>query len=101
IAEARRGVERHDTEPVRQILLASSAIPGAFPPRAIDGGLFVDGGITGNILYGGRGARRDSDDSFVAQWRSAYPGGPIPKIRYWILFNNEVRWPPEVVQPKW
>ena len=45
-AEARRAVETNDPTRVRQILLASSAIPAAFPCRMIDDGLYVDGGIT-------------------------------------------------------
>jgi hypothetical protein len=100
VDEARRAADKKNSRRVRQILLASAAVPGAFPPRHIDDTLYVDGGVTGNILYGGPNARRD-EDSFVARWRSTYPGVPIPKLRYWVLFNNEVRWPPEVVQPKW
>jgi predicted acylesterase/phospholipase RssA len=84
---------------MRRILLASAAVPGAFPPRVIDGSLYVDGGVTGNILYGV--SRGSEDDSFVARWRAGYPGAVIPKIRYWLIFNNEVRPPPEVVQPRW
>jgi predicted acylesterase/phospholipase RssA len=82
------------------VLLASSALPGVFPPREIDGVLYVDGAITGNILFGGRQAR-DDKDTFVARWQETFPGVPVPRIRYWIIFNNEVRWPPEVVPAKW
>lgn len=32
----------------RQILLASSALPGVFPPVSVDGELYVDGGINGD-----------------------------------------------------
>jgi hypothetical protein len=35
----------------------------------------------------------------VAKFR--YPGTPVPKTRYWIIFNNQFRPPPEVVQPNW
>jgi hypothetical protein len=51
--EAQRAVETGDVDRVHRILLASSGIPGAFPFRVIDGSLYVDGGVTGNILYGG------------------------------------------------
>jgi predicted acylesterase/phospholipase RssA len=98
--EARLAAARGDARALRQKLLASAAVPGVFPPRHIDGGLYVDGGVTGNILCGAPRARYD-EDSFVARWRSTYPDVPVPRIRYWVLFNNEVRWPPEVVQPKW
>jgi hypothetical protein len=64
----------------------------------IDDGLYVDGGITANIIYGGRSKE---DDGFIAEWLAKYPDAPIPKIRYWVIFNNEIRWPPETVQPTW
>jgi Patatin-like phospholipase len=97
-AEAKRGVETNDPTRVRQILLASSAIPAAFPSRMIDGELYVDGGITANIIYGGRAK---GDDGFIAQWIEKYPNVPIPKVRYWVIFNNKERWTPQTVQPKW
>ena len=85
---------------VRQILLASAAVPGVFPPRRIKGALYVDGGVTGNILYGVPPNRR-ANYTFFDRWRETYPDAPPPKVRYWVIFNNELRWPPEVVQPKW
>jgi len=54
--------------------------------------------VTGNVLWGGRAGR---NEGFVADWKARYPDVPIPQIRYWVIFNNEVRWPPAVVQPKW
>ena len=98
--EARAAADDHDGRRIRQILLASAAVPGVFPPRQIGDSLYVDGGVTGNVLSAMPHTRFD-EDSFVARWRAAYPGVAIPKIRYWVIFNNEVRWPPEVVQPKW
>jgi hypothetical protein len=98
VAEAKRALETGESDRVHRILLASSAIPGAFPPREIDGNLYVDGALTGNILYGGR--TRIEDDA-MALWQRLYPGTPMPKMRYWIIFNNQFRPPPEVVQPNW
>ena len=100
VKEAGEAVESGNPKKVRQILLASSAIPAAFPPRKIGGGLYVDGGITGNILYGVPPSRR-AKYTFFDQWRDAYPGVAFPKVRYWVIFNNELRWKPELVQPKW
>jgi len=80
------------------IMLASAGIPGAFPFREIDGMMLVDGGVTGNIIYGGR---LGEEDSLPAVWQALYPGEPIPKIRYWVLFNNQLRAQPRVVEPKW
>jgi predicted acylesterase/phospholipase RssA len=99
VEEARQALKTGSTEHIDQVLLASSAIPGAFPPREIDGVMFVDGGLTGNILIGGPQARPE-DETFVANWVARYPTTPLPKIRYWIIFNNEVRWPPAVVPHK-
>src|SRR5262249_52441130 len=81
-----------------QILLASSGIPAAFPFREIDGSIYVDGGVTGNILYGG-GTREDQ--SFLAIWADAYPNLPLPKVRYWVIFNNQLRPLPQVTAPTW
>jgi hypothetical protein len=96
--EARHAVETGDKTRVAQILLASSAIPAAFPARTIDGELYVDGSITANIIYGGRSK---DDDGFVSQWLEKYPDAPLPKIRYWVIFNNKLRWTPQTVQPTW
>ena len=74
-------------------MLASAGIPGAFPFRIIDGQLYVDGGVTGNIIYGGRIAE---EDSLPAQWQKTYPNLLIPKFRYWVIFNNQFR-----PVPKW
>jgi hypothetical protein len=98
VAEAKRALETGESDRVHRILLASSAIPGAFPPREIDGNLYVDGALTGNILYGGR--TRIEDDA-MALWQRLYPGTPMPKMRYWIIFSNQILPPPEVVQPNW
>ena len=73
-------------------------MPGVFPFRIIDGTLYVDGGVTGNILYGGRG---DEDDKLAATWQKTYPALPIPKIRMWVIFNNQFRPPPEMTAPNW
>lgn len=94
LAAARTG----DVDRVHQILLASSAIPGAFPPREIDGFLYVDGAVTGNILYGGKA---EDDDTLPARWIETYPDTPLPKMRYWIIFNNQVQYPPQVTPPRW
>jgi hypothetical protein len=97
-AEAKQALVSGNKDRVRMLLLASSAIPGAFPARQIDGRLFVDGAITGNILYGGR--VRDAE-SIPALWHERYPDTPTPPMRYWVIFNNQFRFPPQVTQPTW
>ena len=50
-------------------------IPGAFPFRIIDDQLYVDGGVTGNIIYGGRSTQKDSPP---AVWQKIYPNLLVP-----------------------
>jgi Patatin-like phospholipase len=98
VTEAQQAVNSGQVDRIHNIMLASAGIPGAFPFRIIDDQLYVDGGVTGNIIYGGRIAE---EDSLPAQWQKAYPNLPIPKFRYWVIFNNQFRPVPEVVAPKW
>ena len=98
IAEARRAVDSGDTSRVHNIMLASAGIPAAFPHRELDGQMYVDGGVTGNIVYGGQVRE---EESLAARWQSLYPGLPIPKMRFWVIFNNQVRMAPAVVRARW
>ena len=97
VAEAQRAVDTGKLERIHNIMLASAGIPGAFPFRIIDDALYVDGGVTGNIIYGGRMA----EDSLPARWQRTYPKLPIPKIRFWVIFNNQFRPLPVVTAPNW
>jgi hypothetical protein len=97
-SEAQRAVESGDVERVHRILLASAGIPGAFPFRVIDGALYVDGGVTGNILYGG-GTREEQ--TLPAVWAVRYPQLPVPTLRMWVIFNNQLRPLPQVTAPTW
>jgi hypothetical protein len=97
-SEATRASSSGDRERLMQILLASAGIPAAFPFRMIDGVMYVDGGVTGNIIYGGR---VKEEDSFAAVWQKTYPDLAMPKIRYWIIFNNQFEPAPQVTEPRW
>ena len=57
VAEARTELAGGEAGRVQRILLASAGIPAVFPAREIGTFLYVDGAITGNILYGARIAR--------------------------------------------
>lgn len=87
-----------DPTHVSNLMLASSSIPAAFPPREINGFLHTDGGVTCNILV-----RLDPDapDGFLQQWRARFPGRPLPRVRYWIIFNDQVTQAPATVQRTW
>ncbi|HSZ57688.1 MAG TPA: patatin-like phospholipase family protein [Tepidisphaeraceae bacterium] len=98
VAEARRARQSGNLDRIRNVILASAGIPGAFPFRIIDDGMYVDGGVTGNIIYGGRVSE---NDTLAPQWQAAYPDIPIPKVRFWVLFNNQFRPPPQVIDPRW
>jgi hypothetical protein len=97
-AEAQEATITGNRGRIRDILLASSAIPGAFPPRLIDGTLYVDGGATGNIIYGGR---MSEEESIPAVWHATYANLPLPKVRFWVIFNNQLRTVPKVVKQAW
>jgi Patatin-like phospholipase len=98
VAEAQYALESGNIDRVHNVMLASAGIPGAFPFRMIDNQLYVDGGVTGNIIYGGRIAE---EDSLPAQWQKAFPTLQVPKFRFWVIFNNQFRPVPEVVAPRW
>jgi predicted acylesterase/phospholipase RssA len=98
IAEARAELAGGTPGRVQSILLASAGIPAVFPAREIGTFLYVDGAITGNILYGGR---VDEQDSLSVLWRKRNPATPLPRLRYWVIFNNQFRFPPQVTPQKW
>ena len=98
VAEAQRAADSEQVDRIHNIMLASAGIPGVFPFRIIDDELYVDGSVTGNIIYGGR---IGEEDSLPALWQKAYPNLPIPKFRFWVIFNNKFRPLPQVTAPNW
>jgi hypothetical protein len=98
IPEAKTALARNDPDRVHRILLASAGIPAIFPAREIDQHLYVDGAITGNILYGGR---MGESETLPALWQARHPGVAMPSMRYWVIFNNQFRFPPQVTQERW
>jgi len=98
VAEARTELAGGEAGRVQRILLASAGIPAVFPAREIGTFLYVDGAITGNILYG---ARVDQEQGVAAQWRAKHGRAPAPRVRYWVIFNNQFRFPPQVTQARW
>jgi predicted acylesterase/phospholipase RssA len=98
VAEAKTALASNNEEHVYRILLASAGIPAIFPARSIGDYLYVDGAITGNILYR---ARVREDESIPARWAAKHPKLPMPRLRYWVIFNNQFRFPPQVTQERW
>jgi hypothetical protein len=83
---------------VEDIMLASSAIPVAFPSREINGELYGDGGVTANVLL-----RLDpqNPDGFLRRWLAEHPGTPLPKMRFWVIVNSQMAHIPKTVQTRW
>jgi hypothetical protein len=98
LAESRSALARNDDSYLHGILLASAGIPAVFPARTIGDYLYVDGAITGNILYFGD---VDEGQGVLARWRAANPSARSPRVRYWVIFNNQLRFPPQVTQERW
>jgi len=87
-----------DEEHFRRVVLASAAIPGAFPARGIGNYLYVDGAFTGNIVYGGE--TREQYGLF-ARWHAKHPRRTMPRMRYWVIYNSQLRYPPQVTRERW
>ena len=97
-AEAERASKTGDEDRLERMLLASAAIPAVFPPVEIDGAMYADGGVTANVFL-----RLDpkSPHGFVRRWRAAHPDTPIPRVRYWVIINNQWSHQPRTVQVAW
>ena len=98
-AIARNSVATGNVGEMTEVLLASSAIPGMFPPREIDGFLYVDGGVEGNFYAGGKPT--NPEFTFGGLWKKEHPDLPIPKTRYWIILNGNLRETPKTSSPEW
>ena len=98
VPEARRALETGDLTRFQEILLASAGIPGAFPYRDIDGVMYVDGFLTANMTFG---ARVPEERRLPALWERLYPDDPMPKLRYWVIFNNQLHAVPTTVPARW
>ncbi|MBX3388163.1 MAG: patatin-like phospholipase family protein [Phycisphaeraceae bacterium] len=93
-----RAAKSGDYAPVYDVLMASSAVPAAFPPEVIDGSLYVDGGTTANMLAG---ANIRSEKSLVGLWKKIYPDRKMSRIRIWVIVNNQMADVPKIVSPTW
>lgn len=96
--EAEKATKTGDKERIPNMMLASAAIPAAFPPIEIDGALYADGGVTANVFLR---LEPRNPEGVIQLWRHAYPGKPLPKIRYWVIINNQLQQRPKTVQPRW
>lgn len=81
------------------LLLASAAIPGAFPPILIDDYLYVDGGASMQIVSG-IDERRWAYSRKSQSFHFVKENKPI-KIRIWIIVNQKLLSDPSVVRSRW
>jgi Patatin-like phospholipase len=96
--EAQAAAKSGDNDRVVRMLMASAAIPAVFPPIEIDGFVYGDGGVSANVLL-----RLDAadPDAFLQRWIREHPGQRLPRIRYWIIVNNQLQHVPKVVELAW
>lgn len=90
-------------ERFEDIMLASAAIPGVFPPVSIDSFSYGDGGAVANLFLG-------VDRDLI--WKQGR-GGPwwtpervekgVPKlrVRHWVIVNGKVKWDPSPAEQTW
>jgi hypothetical protein len=82
----------------RTLLVASTAIPGIFPPTVIDGHVHADGGIVANVL-----SPLDLDDyrALARRIAAAAPaaGAQPVTVRVWVVLNLWTHAAPAVVKP--
>jgi len=95
--EAQDASQSGNADRIHSILLASSAIPGVFPPIELDEMLYADGGATSNLFL----ASFPKEDGPAAQFLDRNPGASLPKVRIWILVNQQLLPQPAVTQPRW
>lgn len=98
VVEAQRAIDAGNMEIMREKLLASSAIPGVFPPIEIGPFFYADGGVTANVLLP---LDAHSPHSLINVWKREHPDVPLPKVRYWIIENNQSAQVPKTAQPTW
>jgi predicted acylesterase/phospholipase RssA len=97
-SEARAAHENGDRDRFHSILLASSAIPGIFPPIEMEGFYYVDGGVTAQTFVL---SLLDHLHEPVEQWLRSRPEDALPRIRIWAIVNEQIETRPSVVKPRW
>lgn len=97
-AEAQRVVAGAPPKRLHDIILASTSIPGVFPPVEIDGQLHVDGGVTQNIIFA---MDRSSQTSVLNAWKREHGEMRPARIRYWVLINNQLATRADRVRDRW
>jgi len=95
---AQQAAAQGDPTLVTNTMFASSAIPAVFPPVEIGDGLFVDGGVTANVFLR---LNMRNPRALLRRWQTERPGVPFPRVRYWVIINNQLAHAPRTVQERW
>ena len=82
---------------MRQILLASTAIPGFFPPVEIDDHFYTDGSVAATMFLG---IDAYGISQVAQQWLQRDPDTPMPTIRAWVIINAKMYVDAKTVQAR-
>jgi predicted acylesterase/phospholipase RssA len=96
--EAKIAKSTGDPKRLHDILLASTALPPAFPAIEIDGVLYADGGIAASLFLA---IDLEGFKWLADAWRERHPGTPMPAIRVWAIINQKLLIEGETVQPQY
>ncbi|MDX2197480.1 MAG: patatin-like phospholipase family protein [Phycisphaerae bacterium] len=96
--EADLAAAKDDRKRLHRALLASAAIPGAFPPVEIDHSLYADGACTQQAISG---VDREQLVSVVKAFSEAHPNAPTPRVRIWVIVNGKLDPETSVTRAEW
>lgn len=83
---------------VLERIMASSAVPGVFPPVTIDGTRYIDGGVTQNLWLL---EDQTVPGTVLYEWKERFHDRPLPTFRIWCVVNNQLFEPPTAVPARW
>ena len=99
LSKESQGAQAGDSlERAHSILLASSALPGIFPPVEIDDFYYADGGVASQIFFI---HSLEQAHGPLTLWRELNPDAPLPTFRLWIIVNESLRLKPTIIHPRW
>ena len=88
---ARRLPPREAHDAIVQRVMAAAAIPFFFPPRFIDGCMYMDGGVRENLFLSDVG---DEIDAEIGGWRA----WGLAKVEIYAIVNGPIAAPPREAQ---
>jgi len=92
------GDSEETRERFQEVLMASAAIPAVFPAVMLDDALHADGGVTGQLVLA---ADPDLLATLLNERAAADPPMPIPRVRIWVIVNQQLNVRPEAITNSW